>query len=109
MMKVAKSAAGEAGIPNAEFRLGDARNIPAQDHSVDVVISNCVVGIFPDKEKVFAEVHRVLKPGGYLVAIDTIYSRKVPNLLMKLHRRIRLPHCDDVRERIYVEMMGYRI
>ena len=78
MMKVAKSAAGEAGIPNAEFRLGDARDIPAQDHSVDVVISNCVVGMFPDKEKVFAEVHRVLKPGGYLVAIDTIYSQKSP-------------------------------
>ncbi|WP_428911134.1 methyltransferase domain-containing protein [Niallia sp. Krafla_26] len=76
MINVAKSAALEAGIPNAEFRLGDARDIPAQDHSVDVVISNCVVGMFPDKEKVFSEVYRILKPGGYMVAIDTIFSKK---------------------------------
>jgi arsenite methyltransferase len=76
MINVAKNASLEAGIQNVDFRLGDAREIPLENESVDVVISNCVVGMFPDKEKVFAEVYRVLKPGGYMVAIDTIYSHK---------------------------------
>jgi ubiquinone/menaquinone biosynthesis C-methylase UbiE len=54
----------KAGIENAEFLKGEIENIPLPDHSIDVVISNCVINLSPEKDRVLAEAFRVLKPGG---------------------------------------------
>ena len=64
MISKAKETATKHGYGNVEFRLGEIENLPLEDDSVDVIISNCVINLSPDKEKVFKEAYRVLKPKG---------------------------------------------
>jgi len=66
-----------------EFRLGDIEDLPVEDESVDVVISNCVVNLSPDKEQTFAEVFRVLRPGGRMVISDIVTDQELPNEIKK--------------------------
>jgi len=66
------------GLANVEFREGHIEDLPIEDASVDVVISNCVINLSPDKPRVFREVYRVLKPGGRMIVSDIVLNRPLP-------------------------------
>jgi SAM-dependent methyltransferase len=67
------------GTTNVEFHLGEIEKLPVEDASVDVVISNCVLNLVPDKERAFAEIHRVLKPGGHFCVSDIVIKGHLPD------------------------------
>ena len=69
------------GYKNIEFRKGDIENMPVEDNSVDVVISNCVLNLVPDKKKAFSEIFRVLKPDGHFCVSDIVQNGKLPGRL----------------------------
>ena len=78
MLEKARAGARAAGLDNVEFRKGVAEALPLGDASVDVVISNGVINLCPDKEAVYQEIVRVLKPGGRLQIADIVVEKEVP-------------------------------
>ncbi len=78
MIARARENAAQAGFDNVEFRLGEIEHLPVRSGTVDVVISNCVLNLVPDKRRAFAEIHRVLKPGGHFCISDIVSSKPLP-------------------------------
>jgi SAM-dependent methyltransferase len=78
MIKLARRNAKKVGATNVEFRYGEMEDIPLPDESVDVIISNCVINLSPDKDTVFGEAYRVLRPGGRLSVSDIVVDGDLP-------------------------------
>jgi len=79
MLDRARENARTHEVENVEFRLGEIENLPVADVSVDVVISNCVINLSPDKPRVFREVYRALRPGGRMIVSDIVLLRDLPD------------------------------
>jgi arsenite methyltransferase len=77
MVNKAKSIAAKYGCTNVEFKLGDIENLPVENESIDVVISNCVINLAPEKSKVFNEAYRVLRNGGRMYVSDIVLLKEL--------------------------------
>jgi ubiquinone/menaquinone biosynthesis C-methylase UbiE/N-acetylglutamate synthase-like GNAT family acetyltransferase len=83
MLERANAAKEKFGFTNVEFRKGEIESMPVEPNSIDRILSNCVINLVPDKNKAFAEIYRVLKPGGKFIISDMVSLLPIPDQLRK--------------------------
>lgn len=84
MIEKARTNADKLGFSNVEFRLGDIEDMPLKDNIADVVVSNCVLNLVPNKKGVFAEINRILKPSGHFSISDIVLVGELPDKLKEV-------------------------
>ena len=82
MLEKARANAARSGLENVEFRKGFIEDLPLEDASVDVILSNCVINLSPDKAAVYREAYRVLRPGGRVMVSDIVLERALPEVVV---------------------------
>jgi len=103
MLERARKAGKAGGYENVEFRLGEIEALPVPDNTVDAVISNCVINLSPDRPRVFAEIMRVLKPGGRVMISDLVSEHPTPQFLVE--NTDALVGCLPVQEDEYLGLL----
>jgi SAM-dependent methyltransferase len=105
MVGKARANADRLAAANVEFRLGEIEQLPVADRSIDVIVSNCVINLSPDKSRVFQEAYRVLRPGGRLAIADIVASTELPQEVREDPRALAgciagAPAVDTLRARL---------
>ena len=101
----------ELGLDNVEFRMGEMEKMPVEDGTVDVIISNCVINLSPEKGKVFREAFRVMKPGGRMMISDMVLEKELAPEVKKDPLAWASCIAGAVMEKEYLKMMedaGFR-
>jgi SAM-dependent methyltransferase len=105
MIRLARRNARKVGVTNVDFRYGEIEEIPLGDDTVDVILSNCVINLSPDKDAVFAEAYRVLKPGGRVYVSDIVLDGDLPDPLRQSADAWSCCVGGALDERVYLDKM----
>lgn len=106
MIEKARANADKLGFNNVEFRQGDIEKMPLTSNVADVVVSNCVLNLVPDKDAVFKEIFRVLKPGGHFSISDVVLVGKLPDSLRKDAEMYAGCISGAVQKEVYMELIA---
>lgn len=106
MIEKAKANAQKLGFANVEFRQGDIENIPVSANIVDVIVSNCVLNLVPNKDNVFKEIFRVLKPGGHFSISDVVLIGNLPEALRKDAEMYAGCVAGAIQKEVYLELIN---
>lgn len=106
MIEKAKANAQKLGFANVEFRQGDIENIPVSANIADVIVSNCVLNLVPNKDNVFKEIFRVLKPGGHFSISDVVLIGNLPEALRKDAEMYAGCVAGAIQKEVYLELIN---
>jgi arsenite methyltransferase len=105
MLEKARANAAAGGYTNVEFRRGEIENLPVEGGSIDVILSNCVINLAPDKRRVFREAHRVLRPGGRMQISDIVTRGEMPEAVRRDLEQWAGCVAGAIDRQVYLEMI----
>jgi arsenite methyltransferase len=106
MIELARKNANKLHLQNVEFRLGDIENIPITSNKADVVVSNCVLNLVPNKLKAFSEMYRILKPGGHFSVSDIVLVGALPTEILKEAEMYAGCVSGAIQKNVYLEVIN---